>query len=206
MASLIDEIAQLADELAQPHVHAEPYRTWKSRNRKDRLHYTTHPGLLEQLRLRAVDPSKLLNDVGGGASKKPASRPPLAIEAFSRWIDIRHAVAEWGFALGIDYEPVPEEGILALSKVAITQTETTVQAITRDMRQWRRWCAVMTGWESKVFSPAINCPSCTSFRSIRINSSVGIGFCCECQHSWETITDLLSLGKSAQNTPSPAIA
>jgi hypothetical protein len=198
--AVMADLLALAKELAEPHVHVESYHTWKNRNRKNHEHRTVHDPLVTQLHTAATDPARLLDDVGGGRSNKPASRPPLAIEAFSRWLAIRDRVAGWLRVLHLEPRDSPEAGIRSLAIYSMNLDQGTAQSLVRDMKMWKTWCGVMTGWGSKVLCPAVGCPVCESFRSIRISCDTGEGFCVECQHAWVTMEDLISLGKGSLKT------
>jgi hypothetical protein len=185
--AVAQDIADIADELTEAHQHTEVVSFWDAnRNRKKRQYRTVQPGLLAQLHEAAVDPVHLMDDVGGSSGKKPASRPPLAIEALSRWLDISEGVKRWCETLAITRRTTVESNIRAIVGCIGQLDADTLSAITEDMKAWRRWAAVMTGWETKVFSPSIACPVCETFRSIRINVTVHTGFCTECQHYWES--------------------
>lgn len=196
---MIEDLKALAAELAEPHVHVEPYHTWNNRNKKRREYRTFVPGLAEQLYEAAVDPRRVPDEAGGSNPNKPESRPPLGLEAFGRWMEILQGVKGWCLTLGLGDRLTVENGILAIKQKAEDLGQDAIQAIVQDMKTWRRWCVVMTGWETKVFTPAVLCPSCESWRSVRIRCDIGEGFCSECQHSWTTLDDLVSFGKTAQN-------
>jgi hypothetical protein len=198
-AAVISEIQGLAEELAEPHVHVEMVQYWSpSRNKKWRTHRTTQPGLLRQLHLAAVAPPvRGPDDVGGGSAGKPESRLPLALEAFSRWMDVKKAIENWCTTLALPRPTSPESGIRAIITTLAILDLDTLEAIAQDFKTWRRWAAVMTGWDQKILTPSISCPVCTSFRSIRIRCDLGEGFCSECQHSWDSLEDLRMLGQKA---------
>lgn len=196
--SNLDRIRSLASELTDPRMHIERGHVWdKNRNKKRVEHKTTQAGLLHQLYVAAVDPVKLLDDVGG-VTGKPQSRPPLALEAMSRYLEISEKVRGWLNSLGQPKTETVEGDIRALAGAGYLLDSDTLDAIEQDFKMWRRWAAVMTGWECRTFVPRIECPVCFSEQSIRINPMIFEGFCAECQHYWVGDEDIVSLGKNAQ--------
>jgi hypothetical protein len=183
--STFDKLVAIADELTEPRMHIERVPYWDAnRNRKVREHRTTVPGLLAQLYDAALDPVVGQGDDSSGHAK-PASRPPLAIEALSAYESIAGAVLRWVCVLRLDPRVTPQSNIRMLVGDAARYDLDTLEALIEDMRTWRRWAAVMTGWEQAVFRPRIVCPVCLTFASIRVNAERQLAFCHVCQHSWE---------------------
>jgi hypothetical protein len=173
-----------ADELTEPHAHIERIPYWDiNRNRKHREHRTTQPGLLAQLYEAAVDPVKVAQEGGGRIKQK--SRPPLAIEAFSRYDDICAGALRWVTSIRLASRDTVESNIRALVGVAPRFDLDTLDALYQEMKTWRRWAAVMTGWQTQVFRPRITCPICSTRGSIFVNGTEQLAYCGECQSSWE---------------------
>src|ERR1044072_7335583 len=111
--SVYSEIAELAEELCEPHVHTERVPTWdKNRNKKYVVHRTTQPGLLAQLYQAAVDP---VSTPGAATShSKLQSRPPLAVAALSVYFDICAGAQRWVREFEMEVRVGPESNIRAL--------------------------------------------------------------------------------------------
>lgn len=193
--NLVQQVLGLSDELVQPRRHVERRHYWdRNRNRKKLPeHVTLQPGLLAQLHASAVAPNRLVDE--SGSCGKPKSRPPLAIEAFSRWLEISSQARDWCFRLGIHPRGIAEDNIRALDELAPRLDADSLEALIQDLKTWRRWAAVMTGWETKLFIPNIECPTCHSFRSIRVNAEIACGYCSECQHYWEGSEQIVYLAR-----------
>ena len=101
MASSLQDIADVADELTDPHPHLEKiYTTTTSRHRRlTHLHKTTQPGLLTQLR-DAVLPAATQD----APSRRgiPRSQPPLQLEALSLLVVIEVGAARWCWSVHLD--------------------------------------------------------------------------------------------------------
>lgn len=198
MNKLSLELTGLAEELVLERQHTESRWTWDRNRNKKKLpeHVTWQPGLLAQLYTSAVDPAKWVDD--SGAHGKPRSRPPLAVEAFSRYLEIERRAAAWCAQLGHAERRTAQGNIIALVKEAETLDEDTLTELVRDFGEWRRWAAILTGWENKLFVPRIECPVCEEFGSIRISAELGEGFCSQCQHYWGGAEEILHLAKQKQ--------
>lgn len=180
------QLLDVADELTEPHPHIERIPYWDTnRNKKHREHRTTQPGLLAQLYDAAVDPVVVLQEAGGRS--KPKSRPPLAVEAMSRYMDITAGALRWVKSVRIDPRDTPESNIRALVGMAARFDLDTLEALHQEMKTWRRWAAVMTGWETQVFRPRCACPVCSTFGTIRarMTEAERLAYCNECQTWWE---------------------
>lgn len=181
---VFDKLLRVADELTEPRPHVERVPYWDaSRHRKFREHRSVIPGLLAQLYDAAVDPVIVAQE--GGTRPKPSSRPPLAIEALSTYESIAAGALRWVRLTRMTPRVTPQSNIRALVGDSARYDLDTLEALYDEMRMWRRWAAVMTGWEAAVFTPRIPCPACSTFGSIRVNIERGLAFCSECQHSWE---------------------
>ncbi len=181
---IVDKILRVADDLTEPRPHVERVPYWDaSRHRKFREHRSVIPGLLAQLYDAAVDPVQAPQE--GGTRPKPSSRPPLALEALSTYESIAGAALRWVRVVRLQPRVTPQSNIRALVGTVGHHDEDTLDAMYEDLRTWRRWAAVMTGWESPLFAPRMACPACESFGSIRVNAERGMAFCMRCEHWWE---------------------
>lgn len=181
--SLLDDIRDVADALTEPHIHSEPIRTWVNRNLKIRHHRTVQPGLLAQLYQAIVF---VTSGFDGPAGSPPGSRPPLAVEALSRHDTISMAVLRWCTSLSLATRASAESNIRALVGAAASLDHDTARALLDEMRQWLRWCAVMTGWET-IYRPAgVACPvvDCGQVNTLRINLTAKTAMCRACSATW----------------------
>lgn len=178
----LNTIAALAEELADPRRHTEPIYEWTpGRNRKlTRVIATTQPGLIAQLR-DAVQPGS----TGDGGRSAPASRPPLQLEALDRLIAIERAAVGWGRFLRQPARDDLESTIRALVGAAGRADDTQRHALASDMRRWRGWAAVMTGWASPPLTPYVPCPNCGAIATLRILPERRSGLCSSCDHVWD---------------------
>jgi hypothetical protein len=182
---LIIKIYEVADELCDAHVHIERVPFWDtSRNRKHREHKTTQPGLIAQLYEAAVDPVKTVSEAGGSKSK-PKSRPPLAMEAYSRYVEITAGALRWTRTLHLAPRDTVESNIRGIAGVTSRLDLDTLEDLHRELRTWRRWAAVMTGWQCQVFRPRVACTMCGTRGSLFVNAAERAAYCGECQYSWE---------------------
>lgn len=181
----VADIAAVADELTEPHQHIERIPYWNgSRNKKIRVHTTIQPGLLAQLHASVADPVRDAEHLGG--RQTPASRPPLALEALSKHVAIVIGVTRWCWSLRLEIRDTAESNIRALvGKASELDTETR-RALYDEMRLWRRWAAVMTGWESDLFEPRVACPVCDKVGTLRVNLKAKQAFCnnIDCAAGW----------------------
>lgn len=172
--SVLTDILAAADELTDGRQHTErtPYYD-HNRNKKHRTHKVILPGLLAQL-YESVIPS---GQGEGGPRPHPGSRPPLALEALSTHVVITLAVAKWCWDLRIDQRDTVESNIRALVAAVTLQDGDTQHKLRNDLRRWRTWCAVMTGWERVDTYPAVSCPVCGKLGSLRVNLTAERGYC-----------------------------
>lgn len=185
MNPLILRLLDLADELTEPRPHKEKIRVgWtKNRNPVFTTHQTIQQGLIRQLYLAAVDPIQMVQELPSRA--KPKSRPPLALEALSAYEGICAGARRWVRSVGLEPRLSPERDIRALVSAAPRFDLDTLEALHSELRTWRRWAGVMSGWDHAVFRPRIECPGCETFGSIRVNGEQRMAFCNECQTGWE---------------------
>jgi hypothetical protein len=184
VADLLDAIRDTADELTEPHQHTERIRDWDgNRNPKYRTHTTVQPGLLTQL-YQAVAPSNVPAE--GSVVAAFTSRPPLVLEAFDRYTSIGAAVLRWCRSLGLERRPTVESNIRALVGAAPRLDQDTARTLLAEMRQWRRWAVVLTGWE-KIHTPyRVPCPlpDCGQPGTLRINLTNATAMCRDCGATW----------------------
>jgi hypothetical protein len=79
-----------------------------------------------------------------------------------------------------------ESNVRALVGKAGGLDDDTVRRLLADMRQWHRWCNVLTGWES-VYRPAgVPCPvvDCWKTNTLRINLTAKTAMCRACGATW----------------------
>jgi hypothetical protein len=171
---VLADLLVAADELTDGRQHTERTPYWDdNRNRKFRTHKVTLPGLLAQL-YESVYPSA---GGEGGRRPHPGSRPPLALEALSTHTVITIAVVKWCWDLRIDQRDTVESNIRALVAAVTLQDADVQHRLRADLRRWRTWCAVMTGWERVDTYPAVSCPVCDLRGSLRVNLTTGRGYC-----------------------------
>lgn len=187
MSKLLIDIAALAEELAEPRKHTEPLPEWDaSRNKKVRSVYVTNvPSLLEQLR-DAVYPGNTPSD-GNGPRGIPMSKPPLLIEALSRDVQIGLAITGWISNLGLTNRFEREANVRALVGAAPHLEHDQLAELRTDLRRWRNWAAVLTGWALPPLTPHVPCPEvdCATMGSLRIILDRRSGYCSACNAVWD---------------------
>lgn len=182
--SLHDAIRDLADDLTEPHMHAEPITYWdNNRNRKTRRHVTVQPGLIAQL-YQSVMPVWTSSEPS--AAGVPGSRPPLAVEALSRHDQITMAVLRWCTSLHLATRVSVESNVRQLAAAAQQFDDDDARALLSEMRQWRRWCAVLTGWENLYRPAGVSCPivDCGRTNTLRVNLTAKTAMCHTCGSTW----------------------
>jgi hypothetical protein len=184
---MIVKLTNCADDLTDSRLHTEPVRVGWTKSRNPIMENRTMrlPGLLAQLYTTAVEPATAA--VEGSRRPKPSSRPPLALEPLSTYEEIRAAAVQWVRSVRLDLRPTPESNIRALVGICRRLDLDTLEALYADVRTWRRWAAVMTGWDRPEFRPQVSCPVCTTFGSLRANADKRYlsAFCNECQEGWD---------------------
>jgi hypothetical protein len=182
--TLQETIRDLADELCDPHMHAEPVPYWdNNRNRKFRRHITVQPGLIAQLYQSVLPASSSGEPSAGGV---PGSRPPLAVEALSRHDEIAMAVLRWCTSLKLRTQVSVESNVRRLAATAQSFDDEDARVLLSEMRQWRRWCAVLTGWENLYRPAGVPCPvvDCGRTNTLRINLTAKTAMCQACASTW----------------------
>jgi hypothetical protein len=182
--TLLDSLRDVADALTEPHIHSEPIRTWdRNRNLKIRMFKTVQPGLLAQLYQSVIPAGSTGEPPAGGV---PGSRPPLAVEALSRHDEVSMAVLAWCRQLALPTRVSVESNIRALIGAYAHLDDDDQRELLRQMRQWQRWCSVLTGWESLYRPAAVPCPiiACGKTNTLRINLTAKTGMCQSCGAAW----------------------
>ncbi len=185
MSKLLVDIAELAEELCDARPHTEHVYDWDhNRNRKSRPVVTVQEGLLAQLR-KAIQPSQ----TGDEGRSVPRSRPPLLLEALDRHIAITTAVNEWIHDLRLENRTAVEANIRSLVGATSRLDYDGTHALRRDLRHWRTWAAVMSGWELPPFTPFVPCPklNCGAKGRLRIDPTRKTGFCTNCKTVWDEL-------------------
>ena len=187
--NLLTEIADAADALTEPHQHAEPiydYDTHRNRRMK-RAYVTVQPGLLQAL-TDAVEPATKPDGEVRQAGFRSA--PPLCVEAVSRLAVIQLAAVRWCWSLKLDLRDTTASNIRALVGAAGNLDSDTQTTLLDELRQWRTWAAVMSGWQSPAYSPKVNCPvdGCGKPNTLRINLTRKTAMCVDCHATWDEAT------------------
>lgn len=193
---IVQEIGSLAAELTQPREHVEPILDDNGYGRKTvrRAWTTTQPSLLDQLRTMAHEGLR----VGArppGSVGKPSSRPPGNFEALAVSTSIMAGATTWAISLVWCFDQRSPVGIVrALVGAAPTMAIEDLQELLREMRYWRNMAAIATGWAEPLWSPAVPCPLCGRFGSLRIDAEARAAYCgnrnrrpdgaIECAASW----------------------
>lgn len=174
--TVLSDIADLAELLCDPHQHTEQVPYWDAnRNKKFRRHVTVQDGLLKQLH-EAVSRQAGNDDSRAGGS---GSRPPLQLEALSKHAEIQVAVVRWCWELRVELRDTLESDVRGLVGAAGNAASEVQGDLRADMRRWRTWCEVMTGWET-VFSPKdVPCPvvGCGTVGTLRVLLAAKRAFC-----------------------------
>lgn len=183
MTDQLNVIAGLAEELCDARQHREPVYEWIGRNRKlTGAITTTQAGLLEQLR-DAIYPTATLGE--GSSRSIPKSAPPLHLEALSHHIAIAMNANRWTWRTSTINRGTPEANIRALVGTAATLDNETRRELASDLRRWRNWAAVMTGWANPPMTPHVPCPNCSKLSSLRIIAERRTAMCNACTNVWD---------------------
>lgn len=186
--SALADIAAVADELTERRKHREPFTVWSpTRHKVDRFHETTVDGLLAQLRTVFVPGRAEQIESGSGV---PSSRPPLHLEAVSRHTMITLEAGRWMWSLRLDQRPTVESNIRALVGSAGSMDSDTQAELLAQLRRWRTWCAVLTGWERPPFRPHAPCPACEKTNTLIIRLDTQRAYCrnVDCGSTWDQST------------------
>lgn len=176
-------LADFIDELCDPHTHTEPYDIWDgNRNRKRRVHRTTQPGLLQQLRDR-YDQAPAGEWSNGGTG----SRAPLAMEALSRYIEIGRGVDHWVTLLELTPRPTPESRMRSLVSAATRLDTATRNDLHHEARSWHHTARIVCGWTTPPYRPRVPCPipDCARRDGLRIHLHDHTALCGHCGATWD---------------------
>lgn len=179
------EIADLAEELCDRRQHTETVYEWsRSRNRVAKQIRTVQAGLLEQLH-DAIHSDATTDEQGRRGIQ--ASRPPLLLEALARWLDIVTGANEWMSHAREQHRGDVAANIRALVGAAARFDSAERHRLLRDLRRWRTWAAVMSGWAHAPLQPHVACPNpeCAAMGSLRVFPERKSGFCVDCRHVWD---------------------
>jgi hypothetical protein len=198
VSRVVSQLLEVADELTDVSYRVHRVRTgWtKARNPIYTDHKVTEPSLLSQLYEAALDPATADEKVG--ARPKPSSRPPLATEALSAYMDVSAGAQRWVRSLRLANRTTVESNIRALIGVTGQLDLDTLESMLEEMKLWRRWAMVLIGTAEHQWRPRCACPVCGTRHSIRINVKALLGYCTECQHWWEGEDDLKAMGTAVQ--------
>lgn len=183
-ASMLQDIAEVADELTDRRKHRQPYEVWTpSRHRRLQHWETDQPGLLEQLR-ELFEPG-----AGGeeGRRRKGDGPPtPLNLEAASLHTVITIAAFRWCSRLDVDQRATVEDNVRALVGAAAGVDSDRQAELLADLKGWHRRAQLLTGWTSAPFRPAAGCPYCDRGNVLVINLAAKSAFCAneECGAVW----------------------
>lgn len=179
-----DDLRDTADALTDSYLHRETVHVWDHhRHRRTRHWQTRQPGLLAQLHHAAHHPLNCADD-GSTSSGKPGSRPPLAVEALSVHDEITGDIRRRCTALGLVLRPTVESNLRQLCAKAVSFDEPAGRALLADLRRWRRWCLVMTGWEHVRRLRNVTCPECHAAGTLRVNLTTATAGCTGCGAAW----------------------
>lgn len=176
---VVQELAEIARELTQERTHVEPILDDNGHGRKTlrRAWTTTQPALLDQLRTMAHEGLR----VGArppGSVGKPSSRPPGNFEALAVSTSIAEGAARWAVSLGFCFDQRSSHGVIrALVGSAPLMPASDLLELLREMRYWRAMAAIATGWTDPLWSPAVPCPLCERFSTLRVDVQARAAYC-----------------------------
>jgi hypothetical protein len=181
---MLQDIADTADALTEPHQHHEPIHDYdQHRNKRMRRVYTTtQPGLLHAL-WEAIEPGRA--DTNGAQGGGFGSAPPLCLEALSRHTAIQIGVTWLCWTIGTPQRDTTASSIRALVGAAANIDSDAQRFMLRELRTWRTWCAVMTGWQTPAYAPNVPCPACEKASGLRINLGRKTAMCIHCDARWD---------------------
>ena len=187
-AYVLSAIAEVAEALCDPRQHHEPiYDVDRHRNKRlRRVWSTVQPGLIQQLRDAIRPGSATIDGEQFSGSAGYRSAPPLQMEAASKYMVIAIGATRWCWSLELDIRDTAEGNVRALVGAAGNMDDETGRTLLDEMRQWRTWAAVMTGWQSPLYAPHVPCPNpeCGQSNSLRVNLSAKRALCNACNRVW----------------------
>lgn len=188
---LRDQLADAVVELTQPIRHEQPYTIWVNRNRKRRVHVTMHPCLLDQL-ADATDPGQhhAWPDNDGHGCAVPGSTPAARLSVVDLQRRIMRETLAWHRYL--DHQPPPNlhRGVAGLVAVSGDADLDDLAELVTDVRRWRAWAKLLTGWATPPWSPRVPCPVCGTLGQLRVwldRSVAGCGHD-DCRAWWDEHT------------------
>lgn len=155
---ILDDIADAAEALTDPHQHAEPRWEWDTNRHRKPLppHITTMPGLIQQLRDMA-EPGATGDD--NGAQSVPGSRPPVSLDAVSLIAAISYGSARLLLDMQADPRGTPEGNIRALVGWAGRLDHDAQHDLRRDLRGWQHQAEAIAGWRDAAVELIAPCPA-----------------------------------------------
>lgn len=207
--TILSDIADAADELTDPRELVIPIFAYDgNRNRKKvGEHRIRHTALLQYLADVAVPGRSEAN----GPAGTPRSRPPVNLDAVSKYAAIQIGAVKWCWALRIEPRVTDasyydlEATIRGLVGAASSAVSDQQAELLVELRRWRRWAAVATGFEEPARTLRAPCPvvDCGAMGSLRIwageRSGVAVteAWCEECGTRWTDTAQLQSLASVA---------
>lgn len=201
-ARQLADITEVAEILCDPRQHTEPVFEWDTnRHRGVTRGYTSvQDGLLTQLAEVAQNP---VNGDQPSGRPEPSSRPPVNLDALSRYTVITIAVTRWCWSLRIEIRDTVESNVRALVGAAGGLDDDTAAALLAEMMTWMGWAADLTGWRTSPYSPYVPCPEedCRRIGTLRVDLARRRAKCVACRSTWDSrsegIDDLAAYVRSA---------
>ncbi len=198
-------LADLVDELANPHQHREHYQVRAGRTWQGRHHVTRVPSLLTQLWANDIPSGSVEEGARAGYASKPAAR----LDATDTATRIDLEAARWIRDLGEDDHYVDTAAtVRQLHSLAVSADPVTRAAITRDVRRWWTQARIVTGWDSPAWTPDNTCPQCGERGTLKVRLTEKIGMCTNdpCRTTWDDTTigllaDHIREESQAERTP-----
>lgn len=197
--AILDDLAEAAAALTDPHQHAEPRWEWDANRHRKPLppHVTTMPGLIQQLRDMA-EPGASGDD--SGSQSVPGSRPPVSLEAVSLIAAVGFGAAWRCQQLGLAPRATPEDNIRALVGVAgrlpfedvDRPQEPSQRNLCRELRAWQHQAEVIAGWRDAAVELIAPCPAlvdadrpCGARGSLLAQADMTGARCTACGGRWD---------------------
>jgi hypothetical protein len=177
--SRVEDIARWAQELTAPRQHVEPILDDNGYGRKTvrRAWTTTVPSLLDQLRQMAHEGLRVGSRPPGSVGK-PSSRPPGNFEALAVSTSIMAGASYWAVAYAMCFDQRNAAGIIrALVGISSLLDDESLYELHREVRHWHAMASLATGWREPPWSPAVRCPACGSFGTLRVDADARSAYC-----------------------------
>lgn len=188
------ELADYVADLTSPHVHREAFTVrveGAEQGWVQRVHVVWAPSLLEQLAAGDVDRSADHATEGtsrGGFESSPAAHLD-AVDTLA-WIDGEatawlHHVAPSGLV-----PASPADRLRRLHGLAPQLAPAERRLLERDVRRWWIRARVVTGWDSRPWTPDNTCPICDTHGSLRVRLAEKVAACTDpaCRAIWDPAT------------------